>query len=392
MKKMIAGIAAIATSSVAFSQSSVTIFGVMDAAVAWSSNKSEDLRPITAAHPASVGSVSTSRTELQSGRLTTTRFGFRGTEDLGAGYAAGFWLESANVSDTGEVSGQFFSRRSTVSLTGPFGEVRLGRDYVPTFWNDSVFDPFGIIGSGASVVYSANSANGGFGGNPYVARASNSVGYLLPKNAYGIYGQAMYVLDEQTNYDPASAAPLTPNTGSTGRAYSGRIGYASGKLDTAIAYTRSNVADNPAAGSTDQVAQLSWGANYDLNFMKLFGEVTRVNWERSYAVAPANAQPDQSLNGWVVGAHFPVGPGLIRVGYSRVDYDLNNGAADPRATKVSLGYIHNLSRRTALYGTVAQVNNKNKAAVLANGPAFVNNAVYTPTTSRTAEFGIRTSF
>lgn len=397
MKKMIAGLAAVASSGMAFSQSSVTIFGVMDVAVAWSSNKSEDLRPITATHPASAGSVSVSRTELQSGRLIPTRIGFRGTEDLGGGLAAGFWLEAANLVDTGDVTGQFFSRRSTVSLLGGLGELRVGRDYVPTFWNDSIFDPFGVIGAGQSLVYAANSVNplggsGGFGGNPYVVRASNSVGYFLPKGLGGFYGQAMYILNEQTNYDPSSAAPLTPNTGSAGRGYSGRFGYAAGKLDTGVAFTSAITADNPVAGSRDEVQHLSWGANYDLDFMKLFGQVTRVKYERTFAVQPAGGQPEAVLSGWVVGAHFPVGPGVIRVGYSRADYDLNNGAPDPKADKMALGYIHNLSRRTALYATVARVSNKNKAALLANGPAFVNNAIFTPTTSTASEFGIRSAF
>ena len=43
-----------------------------------------------------------------------------------------------------------------MSLSGGFGEIRLGRDYTPSFWNDTVFDPFGTVGVGASVVFTAN--------------------------------------------------------------------------------------------------------------------------------------------------------------------------------------------------------------------------------------------
>jgi hypothetical protein len=59
---------------------------------------------------------------------TTSRLGLRGTEDLGGGLKAGFWLEGEIFGDDGNASGFNFKRRSTVSLSGNFGEVRLGRD------------------------------------------------------------------------------------------------------------------------------------------------------------------------------------------------------------------------------------------------------------------------
>jgi hypothetical protein len=52
----------------------------------------------------------------------------------------------AGINNLTTGSNQFFNRRSTVSLSGAFGVVRLGRDYVPSFWNDTVFDPFGTNG------------------------------------------------------------------------------------------------------------------------------------------------------------------------------------------------------------------------------------------------------
>src|SRR5690606_31040405 len=109
------------------------------------------------------------RTQLVEGSYASSRLGFRGTEDLGGGLSASFWLEAALDTDDGEgqatnsnnqasgtgaaVAGRqglTFNRRSTVSLSGGFGEVRLGRDYVPQFWNLSVFDPFGTRGVGTN--------------------------------------------------------------------------------------------------------------------------------------------------------------------------------------------------------------------------------------------------
>ena len=59
------------------------------------------------------------------------------------------------VFGNGTASGQTWRRRQTVSLAGGWGEVRLGRDYTATFWNWTIFDPFGTNGIG-------NSGNLGF--------------------------------------------------------------------------------------------------------------------------------------------------------------------------------------------------------------------------------------
>jgi predicted porin len=69
--------------------------------------------------------------------------------------AASFWLEAPITNDDGQQGISTFARRSTVSLSGGFGEVRLGRDYSPSFWNDSVFDPFGVIGVGTNLIHTA---------------------------------------------------------------------------------------------------------------------------------------------------------------------------------------------------------------------------------------------
>src|SRR4051794_29661982 len=172
MKKSLLALAALtAFAGAASAQSSVTLFGIVDLAVTSVDNSSRD----------SVKSLS------QDG-INSSRLGFRGVEDLGGGLRAGFWLEGALGADTGcggsgtlgspvavgttsttvnqstgapivginpgptTVSttpaaqtciGQNWQRRSTVSLMGNFGEVRLGRDYVATFWNLTTFDPFG---------------------------------------------------------------------------------------------------------------------------------------------------------------------------------------------------------------------------------------------------------
>ena len=183
MKKSLLALAVLgAFAGVASAQSSVTIFGIIDVRCEQGEER-QQRRPV---HAATDG-------------LNSSRFGFRGVEDLGGGLSAGFWLEAGVAADTGGAGGSngltaptngssnLFNRRSTVSLLGGWGELRLGRDYTPSFWNTTVFDPFGTNGVG-SFLNLASTTSLGTDAITYV-RANNSIGYLLPSNLGGLYGQ-----------------------------------------------------------------------------------------------------------------------------------------------------------------------------------------------------------
>ncbi|WP_285410143.1 porin [Variovorax sp. efr-133-TYG-130] len=417
MKRSMLGMLALGSAGAACAQSSVTIFGVVDASISQYASKSEDRNFATPASPFYVnqGSRTVSRRTLANSAYNNSRLGFRGTEDLGGGLAAGFWLESPITNDDGATGLANFSRRSTVSLMGGFGEIRLGRDFTPTFWNDTVFDPYGAVGVGANLISAASLFNttggaGGFGGNANYLRANNSIGYFLPPNLGGFYGQVMYALHENNSYDPGTATPpgVNPLTGQvstgavasrrTGRYVGGRVGYLNGSLDIALAYGSSTAGDDYFAGTTDNVRTLNLGASYDFGIVKLFGELSRVSKTRDYATAPLFPLPDTDLKGYLIGATIPVGPGLIRATYSRVSYDTDAAPTvlvplpDPKTGKLSLGYVHNLSRRTALYATFARVSNKNGAALTVGGASFISAGVFTPKTSTGYDFGIRHAF
>jgi len=299
-----------------------------------------------------------------------------------------------------------------VSLSGGFGEVRLGRDYTPTFWNDTVFDPFGTNGVGTNLISTANGTFGAFGtpaaavgsitntGASNYVRASNTIGYFLPPNLGGFYGQLQYGFSEKTKYDPGTATPATANIARQGRYVGGRFGYANGPLDVAVAYGSSTVGDQYYVGTTTKVNTLNLGASYDFGPVKLFGELSKAKNKVDYEVSPfLGGRPDVDLTGYLIGVTVPVGAGLIRASYSHVKYDFNApvvlfapDVADPKANKLALGYVHNLSKRTALYATIARVSNKNGAALTVGGPAFISNAVFTPKSSTGYDFGIRHAF
>ena len=405
MKKSLVALTAIAAAGVASAQSSVTLFGVVDAAVSGYYNKSNSVRG---------GSATASRTALTSNGYNASRLGFRGTEDLGGGLAASFWLEAAifpddgtigaNVANSGPSVTGFFNRRSTVSLSGKFGEVRLGRDYTPSFWNDTAFDPFGTNGVGTNLIAIANSFSSasaktnGFTANGTYVRASNSIGYFLPPNLGGFYGQVMYAFHEKDKFDPGTLTPNVPNNSRAGRYIGGRVGYANGPLDVAAAYGTSTVADAFYAGLTTRLNTFNLGASYNFGPVKLFGEYSRAELDtENDGIVPIGAfNKDPKADGWLLGATIPVGPGLIRMSYSAVRLDTNrtllqiNG--DPKAEKFALGYVHNLSKRTALYATVARINNKNGYDLVLGGPNYAGGAGFTPKSSTGYDLGIRHAF
>lgn len=316
MKKFAALAVLAAVSATSYAQSSVTLFGVADATV-----------------QVGRGSVA-NKTGLGSGGNATSRIGFRGVEDLGGGLKAGFWLEAGyNVdtgtgNDAGVGSGLAFTRRSTVSLMGDsWGEVRLGRDFTATYNN--IYDPFGDNGAGKLL---KGIDLRGYG---VQTRTGNAVSYFTPKTLGGFFGQLQYYRGEVTG-------------SSEGNGYGLRLGYQNGPVNVGVAYGETS--DTTAFGD---VKNINIGGSYDFGVAKLLLDVGQ---DRSKLL-------DEKTRSYLVGAAVPVGAGEIRTSWTRVSVQDSNAKAD----KFALGYVHNLSKRTALYSTLAYVKNKDGAEIALNG-------------------------
>jgi predicted porin len=338
----------------AYAQSSVALFGLIDT-------------NYTSLRSSGNGSVSA----LGSDGNLSSRLGFRGTEDLGGGLKAGFWLEGAvnpdsgtgggtntnNQSATGgSNSGGFtFGRRSTVSLMSDrWGEIRLGRDYVPGFWSLSAFSPFGTNGVGSSgfLFYPVQGA-----ARVTNVRASNSVGYVLPKLG-GLYGQFMYAMGENASNSGANR--------NDGRVVGVRLGYKTGAWDVAVATNRTEIA------SVGNLTQTNIGGSYDFGVAQLM-----LLWNQ-------NKVGSTSTRSALVGARVPAGPGHIRVAYSQVNA---SGVAND-ASHLALGYVYDLSKRTALYANIARIDNKGTGMNYNVGSAVKSAGG----SSDGVEFGVRHSF
>jgi predicted porin len=331
----------------ASAQSSITLFGIVDVNTRYVKNS--DLP----------SNLTMNNSGLSSGRL-----GFRGTEDLGGGLRAEFWLESDILADTGSThsSGKFFQRRSTVSLAGGFGEVRLGRDFTPAAQNPTKFDPFNVIGLANSNIISRLPVTFS---NYY--RSDNAIQYFTPKWS-GFQAEVMYALDE----DPVSSA---------GRHVGARLVYDNGPLSMALTYGTTDV---NAAGT--KLKQYGAGASYDFGFARLMGYFQREDLPYgTYGTRIAGSE-----DRWQVGLTVPVGANYIRASYVRTDSRRGPAAFNGSdANRYAIGYVHNLSRRTALYGTLARVTNKGGANFSLNGGAA---GLAAGGSSTGAEFGMRHSF
>ncbi|HSV54064.1 MAG TPA: porin [Burkholderiaceae bacterium] len=337
MKKSLIALAVLAAASgAAMAQSSVTLFGIVDAAVARVSG--------TGAH----------RSGMTNSGLNSSRLGFRGTEDLGGGMSASFWLEGALSNDDGNAAGYNFQRRSTVSLNGGFGEVRLGRDYTPSFWNTTVFDPFGTNGVGQAMTPAMLGAP---------VRNNNSVGYFLPGNLGGFYGQAQYAFGEQVSNAANSKQ---------GNYLGARVGFANGPLNVAFGTGKLK-----GATSAADVKANNLGASYDFGMVK------------PMAVWAQEKVGTAKISAFEIGATAPLGAGELRAAYSRYNV-ANSSTLD--WSKAAIGYGHNLSKRTQVYGTLARVSNKSAQtkAIANNGLAAVG--VAGGGNSSGIEFGVRHSF
>ncbi|MDB5917355.1 MAG: porin [Massilia sp.] len=285
----------------ASAQSNVTIYGVADAAVS---------REDTGAPGAS------SQTRINSGDQSSSRFGFRGTEDLGNGLKAMFNVEAGYAIDTGAGDAALFGRRSVVGLQGGFGSVTIGREYTPIAAVGAATD---ILGQG---FYGSNLSS--FNANRLTRRISNSVNYKSAPVS-GFTGSAAYSAGEAA-------------TGPSGNLKGVALEYASGPVYVGAGY---HVLTRLASGDDKEYAV---GAGYkagDLEF------------KANYMVGD-QAGPNNKFEQVNLGASMAFGPSKAFVNLQQ-----NRTANGAKGNAFTLAYSYSLSKRTNLYASYASLDNNN---------------------------------
>ena len=358
MKKSLVALAVLAAAGAASAQSSVTLWGIVDANLAHGS-----------------GSVA-NKTQLANSGYNSSRLGFRGVEDLGGGLKGGFWLEAGVNNDNGSFGtsstnnqatgatgggGMTFNRRSTVSVGGGFGEVRLGRDYTPHFWTQTVYDPFGTNGVGTTQTLNSSTAG------TTTVRASNSIAYLYNPGSFNgnsLIGSGLGLFVQ--HYMGENASNAAGNTKNDGSGTSGRISYDQGPLSVALAMGQTKFA-------TGNITTTNIGGSYNLGAVKL---AALYNQDK--------VQNGANQTGYMLGANAPMGAGELRGSLST---SKTNAAGSAKSNKFALGYVHNLSKRTAVYTTYARVTNSGGASQALNGATTAANS-----NSSGFDLGLRHSF
>jgi len=284
----------------AHAQSNVTIYGVMDAAVAV-----ENTDTPGEGH----------RTVINSGNQSSSRIGFRGTEELGGGLKALFNIEAGVALDTGAADSNLFGRRAVVGLQGNFGTVTVGREYSPISFVAAASD---VLGQGM------------FGSNlsafaRLTRRLNNSVNYKSnPLSGFTVSGA--YSTGEKT-VDPS------------GDLLGASVEYKNGGLYLGAGY------HNIERLATGDDKEWGAGAGYTFGAFEVKG-----NYLVADQTGPNNKY--KQANG---GVAYTVGANKFFVNYQQ--QKLETGA---KGNTISLAYTYNLSKRTNIYTTYATLRNNGR--------------------------------
>lgn len=369
MKKTLAAVAVLGAFAGSALAADVQLYGVVDTGFQYL-NADADI----------TGVDSTNSFSMESGMQSGSRFGIKGTEDLGNGLTVGFILENQFSSDTGALKNEdsFFHREASLFLEGGFGKVAFGRmgsinGGVSSWGKYGVISAFGTSWGN----YSAQAGNWAVGAGMW----DNMIAYETPSFAgfkvFAQYGMGNTVSDTYENPTGFEHEVTwgTENESSSDRYYAIGASYANGPLNLyfavdSINYSSASLIKTPGVdqgelsyGDTDDSLTVTLGGNYDFEVVKLFAgaqyfdeiKLSKLNGAINYG--DANQGFAGKVKGWSLGVSgsIPVAGGNVLVGAAYVDAE----AADSVDTGdemtrwiVSAGYDYPLSKRTNVYGVL----------------------------------------
>ena len=347
MKKTLAAVAVLGAFAGSALAADVQLYGLIDTGLRYLHSDADTNKDATNSF------------SMESGMASGSRFGFKGTEDLGNGLTVGFVLENGFTSDDGAEKGVFFDRESSLFLQGGFGKVAFGR--------------MGSINNGTSSwgKYGMISAFGTSWGD-YAAQAGtwamgaglwdNMISYQTPTFAgvtvYAQYGMGNAVKDYNS----------VENESSSDRYYALGATYANGPLNLYLAVDSINYATYNGKTNTtsdvDDSLTVTLGGNFDFEVVKLFAGAQYFD-EIKLSTMKGAVQLDSGtlagkMEGWSLGvsASIPAAGGTVLVGAAYLDAEaagsVTGDAKDDELNRwiVSAGYDYPFSKRTDVYGVV----------------------------------------
>jgi predicted porin len=316
MKKSLVALAALAATTV-FAQSSVTLYGIADVYLGNKKTTGTTATGADATYTAAQGS-GVGQNVLNAGGLSGSRFGLRGSEDLGGGLKANFLMENGHNTDLGNNAqgGLMFGRQIYVGLSGGFGEVRFGRQY-------SAYDELrGATDTLGHTSFSSTVADGAWDkvGLAYTARNDNAIRYAT--NSFGGFSAAFsYALGENKTA-----------TASAGNILAAHALYANGPITAGLGFQQEKAAGSAPGGK--QTFVLLAGA-YDFGVAKLYAGLN---------TGKDNSTVQNKETEFHIGASAPLGPVTLAVDYATAKHkDVEKG------TSLGLQATYALSKRTDTY-------------------------------------------
>lgn len=304
---------------------------------------------------------------MESGMASGSRFGFKGTEDLGNGLTVGFILEDGIKSDTGVDDDVLFNRESSLFLQGGFGKVAFGRigsfnGGVSSWAKYGVMSVFGTSWGD----YSAQAGTWAMGAGMW----NNMIAYETP-NFAGFKVFAQYGMGNQLK-DADDKLVGDENESTSDRYYAVGASYNNGPLSLYFAVDSINYASaGDGVGidpNGDDSLTVTFGGNYDFEVVKLyagaqyFDEIKRSKMKGIIQdVGTFNGGGFANrMKGWSLGvsAGIPAAGGTVMVGAAYLDAEAADSVAAARKDDelsrwiISAGYDYPFSKRTDVYGVV----------------------------------------
>ena len=309
---------------------------------------------------------------MQSGQASGSRFGFKGTEDLGNGLTVGFILENGIKTDTGVDDGVMFNRESSLFLEGGFGKVAFGR--IGSLNNgQSSWAKVGMISAFGTSDWGGYSAQVG----NIMATASqwdNMIAYETPDFA-GFKVYAQYAMGNQvdgTDIDEVEGKYADENESSSDRYYAIGATYNNGPFAAYFAVDSINYASvttelgDKVIEDMDDSLTVTLGGSYDFDVVKVYlgaQYFDEVALDSMGGVIKALKAPgyDTMVKGYAVtlSADAPLwgGKGMCGIGYTdaeSADSEISTEAdIDLQRYVVSVGYDYPFSKRTDVYAVAS---------------------------------------
>ena len=372
---------------VAHAQSSVTLYGLIDTSITYSTNQ----RTRGAGSPGG-GSVA-----MTSGALNASRWGLRGREDLGGGMAAVFALENGFSGTTGKLSQKgvdLFGRQAWVGVSSQTaGTLSFGRQY------DLILDyvtPLGASGPGwggnlAVHPYDNDDSNRNL-------RINNAVKFQSANYSGFTFG-ALYGFSNSTDFAGAPATTTgTTTTAGSSRAYSFGLNYANGPISVGAAYTDIRYPSQSTPGFSTTIANLSTGnvrdlRTYGVGGRYVWGPATAwLLWTRTQFSTVSGAG-GTFYNAYEAGAKYAFTPALSGgLGYTYTNATQNGNSWHWNQVNGIADYA--LSKRTDVYGLVVyqQASGKGVQAQIGSSTSYFNTSGTGSKNQIAARIGIRHKF